>query len=392
MQSRRVKDDVGVSKQTRQHVNDMLGGRDAVRGGQSMPAGFKYNVDLLLDSRDREALAARFPQFMFAFDDPDLRALFEQVDLEATKAKRRSRTFGVTGVVLVSLGLIIGSFSTLLMPLFRIAVTIAAVIAVIGLLVGWIGVMTSRSRDEWLRQRYVCERIRQLHFQTLTGWGPLIIDCARKGDPKEFLSARQARTEKFRSQVVNASAVKLADVLADRQTENVWLVDPDERAPGDDTLAAKYFEALEELRLGHQANFAGLQLLSFWTLSPKSPLQMAKLLSGIGAFCAVLLLTLGVVGLVLDAATERLASLTHATLVSLAVVALAARTLEEGLQVHSEVGRYRTYDAALRRLRERYREAASNGDKRNVLLELEEICFDEMVGFLKSHHDARFLM
>jgi hypothetical protein len=27
-----------------------------------------------------------------------------------------------------------------------------------------------------------------------------------------------------------------------------------------------------------------------------------------------------------------------------------------------------------------------------VLLELEEICFDEMVGFLKSHHEARFLM
>jgi hypothetical protein len=359
-----------------------------------MPAGFKYNVDLLLDPRDREALAARYPQFMFAFDDPDLRALFEEMDTSATQAKRRSRRFGIAGVGLVALGLIVGAFSTLLyqQDWFRVVVGAAAAIAVAGLVVGWAGVMTSRARDEWLRQRYVCERIRQLHFQTLAGWAPLIVACARKGDAKDFLAARIARTEKFRSQVVNASAVKLADVLADRPGEGAWLVDPDPKQAAEDGTTAKYFEALEELRLRHQADFAGLQLLSFWTLSPRSPLQTAKLLSGIGAFCAVLLLSLGVAGLVVDAATGRMASLTHASMVALAVIALSARTLEEGLQVHAEVGRYRTYDAALRRLGERYRQAATGAEKRNVLLELEEICFDEMVGFLKSHHEARFLM
>jgi hypothetical protein len=359
-----------------------------------MPAGFKYNVDLLIDSRDREAMAARYPQFMFAFDDPELRAMFEEFDKDATQAKRRSRRFGMAGVGLAALGLIVGAFSTLFhdQAWFRVAVGIAAAIAVVGLAVGWAGAMTSRARDEWLRQRYVCERIRQLHFQTLAGWAPLILDCARRGDAKEFLAARLARTEKFRSQVVNASAVKLADVLADRPGEGAWLVDPDPKQAPEDVTTAKYFEALEELRLRHQTDFAGLQLLSFWTLSPRSPLQTAKLLSGVGAFCAVLLLSLGVAGLVVDAATGRIASLTHAAMVALAVIALSARTLEEGLQVHSEVGRYRTYDAALRRLAERYRQAAASAGKRSVLLELEEICFDEMVGFLKSHHEARFLM
>lgn len=359
-----------------------------------MPAGFKYNVDLLLDQGDRDALASRFPQFMFAFDDPDLRVLFEQFDQQATGAKRRSRRFGIAGVVLVATGLIIGSFTTLLYGLdwFRVAVGVAAAIAVAGLIVGWAGVMTSRARDEWLRQRYVCERIRQLHFQTLAGWAPQIVECARTGETKAFLEARKARTDKFRSQVVNASAVKLADVLADRMTESVWMIDPDERNVGEDATAARYLEALGELRLQHQADFAGLQLLSFWTLSPRSPLQTAKLLSSIGAFCAVMLLVLGVVGLVLDAVTGRLASLTHAALVTLAVTALAARTLEEGLQVHGEVSRYRTYDAILRRLRERFREAGTNAERRAVLVELEVTCFDEMVGFLKTHHDARFLI
>jgi len=80
------------------------------------------------------------------------------------------------------------------------------------------------------------------------------------------------------------------------------------------------------------------------------------------------------------------------TAVAFAVIALAARTLEEGLQAHRDVGRYRTYDAALRRLGDRYRQAVDNAERRAVFVELEELCFDEMVGFLKSHHEARFLM
>jgi hypothetical protein len=172
----------------------------------------------------------------------------------------------------------------------------------------------------------------------------------------------------------------------------VWLVDADGMPLADDELSGKYFEALEELRLRHQTNFTSLQLLSFWTLPPKSSLQTAKLLTGIGAFSALLFLALGIVGLVIDAATGQLASLTHAVMVCLAVVLLAVRTLEEGFQVHSDVSRYRIYDASLRRLSNRFRDASANSEKQAVLIELEETCYDEMVGFLRSHHEARILM
>jgi hypothetical protein len=60
--------------------------------------------------------------------------------------------------------------------------------------------------------------------------------------------------------------------------------------------------------------------------------------------------------------------------------------------VHTDVGRYRIYDASLRRLSERFRGAQTNAEKQAVLIELEETCFDEMVGFLRSHHEARILM
>ena len=359
-----------------------------------MSDGFRYNVDLLTDPMDREAFALRFPQFAFAFDDPDLRALFEPIDREAAKAKRTSRTLGGAALGLVTAALLAGALAQVFHgePWFRLVAIAAAVVGVTGLIIGWAGVMTAHSRDEWLRRRFVCERIRQLHFQTLAGWAPQIIEAAKAGDASSFLSARRLRTEKFRSQTINSSAVILADLLASRSDDATWLVAVDERPLADDALSATYFEALRELRLQHQHDFVGYQLLAYWTLRPKSPLQMARLLSGIGAFCALLLLNLGVVGLVLDAATGRLAQFTHAGMVGLAIIALAARTLEEGLQVHSEVNRYRTYDAVLRRMLQRYRLAGSNDERRAVLVELEEFSFDEMIGQLKSHRDARFLM
>jgi hypothetical protein len=359
-----------------------------------MTAGFKHNTDLLLDDADRQAFGARFPQFMFAFDDEALRALFLPADAQASKAKRRSRRAGLIAVVLVTVSLMIGAFSALFLgeAWFRILLAVAAVGAVAGLIIGWAGVLSAGARDEWLRQRYLCERIRQLHFQTLVRWAPMIIDAARRSDASAFLAARLARTEKFRNQIVNPSAVKLTHLLSERDQDDVWLVEGGDAPLIDDVLSAKYFEALEELRLRHQVNFTSLQLLSFWALPPKSPLQTARLLTGIGAFSALLLLMLGVIGLVIDAATGRLASLTHAAMVCLAVLVLAVRTLEEGFQYHSDVGRYRVYDASLRRLSDRFRNATGNVERQAVLIELEEVCFDEMVGFLRSHHEARILI
>jgi hypothetical protein len=358
-----------------------------------MPAGFKHNTDLLLDAAEREAFGARFPQFMFAFDDAGLRALFEPADAKAAKAKRRSRRAGVIAVTLVTFSLMIGALSTIFLgePWFRVLIGIAAAGAVIGVLIGWAGVLSAGARDEWLRQRYLCERIRQLHFQTLARWAPTIIDAARRNDPKEFYAARLARTEKFRSRIVNPSAVKLTHLLSERE-DDVWLVEGDETPLADDDLSSRYFEALEELRLVHQANFTSLQLLAFWSFPPKSALQTANALTAIGGFSALLMLTLGVVGLVIDAATGRLADLTHAVMVCLAVLLLAVRALEEGFQVHSDVARYRLYDASLRRLGDRFGRARDVAGKQLVLIELEETCFDEMVGFLRSHHEARILM
>ncbi|HEX5008485.1 MAG TPA: hypothetical protein VFV70_15330 [Hyphomonadaceae bacterium] len=359
-----------------------------------MPAGFKHNTDLLLDAGDREAFAARFPQFMFAFDDVGLRALFEPADAQAARAKRGSRRAGVLAVALMTVSLMVGAFSAFLAgePWFRVAIAVAAVAALAGVLIGWAGILSAGARDEWLRQRYLCERIRQLHFQTLARWAPMIIEAARRNDPAAFLAARLQRTEKFRNRIVNPSAVKLTQLLSERDEDDVWLVEADDTPLADDELSRKYFEALEELRLRHQTNFTSLQLLAFFALPPKSSLQTARLLTGIGAFSALLFLALGVVGLVIDAATGRFASLTHAAMVCLAVLLLAVRTLEEGFQVHSDVSRYRIYDASLRSLGDHFRDAATSAERQAVLIELEETCYDEMVGFLRAHHEARILI
>src|SRR6185503_4105701 len=104
-----------------------------------MPAGFKFNSDLLLDPGDREAFASRFPQLVFAFDDPELRELLQPIDSEAIKSKRRSRSFASIAIGFVTVALVVGAFSPLLygQPWFSPVLTVVAVIGALGLIAGW---------------------------------------------------------------------------------------------------------------------------------------------------------------------------------------------------------------------------------------------------------------
>lgn len=73
-------------------------------------------------------------------------------------------------------------------------------------------------------------------------------------------------------------------------------------------------------------------------------------------------------------------------------MALALRTLEEGLQPHREVERYRQYGSALRIIRDRFKRADNAKEKMQALKELEGLSYWEMVSFLKSGEEAKFVM
>jgi hypothetical protein len=158
-------------------------------------------------------------------------------------------------------------------------------------------------------------------------------------------------------------------------------------------LLGALLEALEQLRLQHQINFAELKLRRDHRLLNPSPVKLAQLISGLSLACvlAVLcidLVILGGVAWLPDWAKTALGS----GALCLAIIGLSARTLEDGFQPQREVERYRNYASSVGVVRARFRSASNPAEKLATLRELEELAYAEMISFLKSNHEARFVM
>jgi hypothetical protein len=76
----------------------------------------------------------------------------------------------------------------------------------------------------------------------------------------------------------------------------------------------------------------------------------------------------------------------------IAILALAMRAIEQGLQPERELERYEHYRSALQAILERFEAARSVAEKVRIMRELERLAFDEMRSFLFIHQNARFVM
>ena len=75
-----------------------------------------------------------------------------------------------------------------------------------------------------------------------------------------------------------------------------------------------------------------------------------------------------------------------------AIIALAARTIEEGFQPETEVERLRQYRLSLRRIYERFSGADDPEEKLEAMTDLEKLAFEEMILFLRGNYEAQYVM
>jgi hypothetical protein len=360
---------------------------------------YPYNDELLPDETDRLSVQRLYPNIHPALDFPELRTRFLAVDQETTRSKRRSRAWGFVAVALVAVSLLAASGERLYeaSPLRPTVALLAAAAGVGGVAVGLFGVLFAGSKDRWLRGRLIAERLRQLHFQIVVAMAGDIIRAARTGRWGDYRAKREAALEAFNGDIPPRAGSMLDRIAGEDEgsAQGAWLVDPGQ-PPNltSEPHADEFFRAYRRLRLQRQIDFCDLKLRTDSRLLTDAPREQARRLANATLICIVGLLVLDavlIVGLIARPGAGQ-DGLLHVVIVWLAIVVLALRTLTEGLQPEREVERYRQYRSALSAIAARFDRASDHAERRSAMMALEELSFDEMVNFLKCHHEAKFVM
>jgi hypothetical protein len=368
-----------------------------------------FNDDLLLSDVDRKEVARSFPTCMHVLDFPELRQVFDGYDLSANRWKKNLRRAGLATIALGVIALLGASTEPLygkLPSVFSNAIVVLSALAgLLSIVISTFGVLHSASKNRWLEARLMTERLRQFQFQTLVFRIPTILRCAAA--PKfdaQFGKARERWFSTFKIEHVDHLPAKLKEVLDDDSEEQFQLHGGGDALDGVATsnpLLAELFAAYRLLRIRHQILYANFKLggdsLNF-------PRKQVSLLSGVSLICILLVffahfaVSISSVSRLLpyEAVADGLSFMrgtsVHVLIIWTVIVALAARTFEEGLQPTREVERYTAYRARLGRLLYHFDEAANVPERVRIMTEVERLVYQEMREFLKTNFEARFVL
>jgi hypothetical protein len=338
---------------------------------------------------------------MHVLDHPELRQLFAVYDKPANRAKRHARTAGLWAIGLVWVALAMASLEHLLAHTWaKPLAVISAVCGLAGVVIGGTGVLFAARKREWLHRRLMTERIRQFHFQTFVFRAPEILHSL---DGKEaraaFLLKRKAWFEEFHAYFHGKLDEQLLIVLENEKQTDIWLHETKKEGSNVPEYPAldPLFTAYRELRIKHQVGYANTQLKDDHRIFSALPRRQAAVFSNFSFICIVLVCATHLVVLAAALFANRstlaaIAAIASTIVIWIAVGALSARAIQDGLQPEREVERYQQYGSAARFVLERFDRAASQGEKFQIMQEMERLAFDEMRNFLISGNRTRFVM
>ncbi|WP_372784104.1 hypothetical protein [Phenylobacterium sp.] len=358
----------------------------------------------MFDEDDRQAAKDSYPNIFPALDHPELREFFAAHDVRANGMKRNSRRWGFRAVALVSLALIGASMTHFLgQPWQRVVAGVSAVAGILGAGLGVFGVMFAASKDEWLQHRFVTERLRQMHFQWLLAHIADIAEAAERKDWTALIAARAAALGQFKQQVAGCLSTLFDDAIElppDESPRTGYAMDPafirktTTKLPATDHVT-ELLDAYVAIRVMGQWRYASHRLkLRERSFISTFPREQARTLTALGIGAITLLVVLHIAAAIGVFFKSAVLWMPYADLLAmwLAIGALALRTVEEGLQPRREIERYRAYRAGIANIRQRLEPAKTPARRREIMIELEELAWDEMVNFLKSNQEARFVM
>ncbi len=361
---------------------------------------FAFNSDIFLTETDREMAKRAFPNVSFALNNPALREIFELHDHRANTAKKRSRRWGVLAVLLATTALVIAASSSLYNgfgPETTQAVSIVgALCGIAGVSIGYFGVMFRGRKLLWLTDRLATERMRQFHFQHYAAHGGAILRGARDPAAAEaYLKLRDRDFERFKVNFLSRLEDAFHAMVETEDAGGGLLFDfMEDIPPADDPNLEEYYRAYELLRFQRQLDYCNLLLSERRSVWQHSPARQAKFFSAFAIMCLGLILAID--SLIFLGAIINLPMLATPIFsvagIWMAFFALSARTIEEGLQPRTEVERMRQYRIAINRSYDRFRAARTPEEKIEPMVDLENASYEEMLPFLKTNFEARFVM
>jgi len=362
--------------------------------------GYTFNTDILLGEADRAEAQRAFPDVFFALDNQPLRETFAPFDIRANISKTRSRRWGVFAVFLATAALLLAGGEMLYHDLpknqLRLIAAIGGVAGIVSVVIGVFGVMFRARKMRWLGDRMATERLRQFHFQSyVMGAGDILKGAKNKGESDRFVEKRTLSFDHFKTEIIEKIDAELLEVIhADDHGEGGLIDDVANEVSPDDPHLDQYFKAYEILRFNRQISYCDLVLREkegFWQYAP---VRQAKILGTIALLCVLGILVLH--GLVFLGAVANIAwmkgPLVHVFAIWAAIIALTARTFEEGFQPEREIERMRQYRLSLRRIHKRFETGETPAKKIAAMQDLEKISYEEMVLFLRGNYEAKFVM
>lgn len=361
---------------------------------------YTFNSDLLLSDTDRQTAARAFPKVYYALDNPTLREIFLVHDDRANKAKSKSRRWGVTAVLLATCALMIAASSDLYAHFDRSVVRgiaiVGAACGISSVFIGSFGVMYRDRKLRWLTDRLATERLRQFHFQHYAAHAGAILRGARdEAAAADYVALRDRDFEAFKASVLTRIEDEFHAITeSDDAGEGLFFDFAADLPDPHDPNLTEYYRAYELLRFQRQIDYCNLLLSEQRSLWKHAPARQAKAFSTVALGCLVVILCLD--SLVFTGSIANVpwmgAPIIGVAGIWMAFLALSARTLEEGLQPGTEVERMRQYRLALNRSHTRFRAGATPDDKIEPMMDLENAAFEEMLPFLKTNYEARFVM
>jgi hypothetical protein len=276
---------------------------------------------------------------------------------------------------------------------------LSALLGIAAAAISYLGLLYGARKSAWLRDRLYGERLRQFHFQELLASLPEIAASMTDQRARDaYAKARAVRFARFRSNHTDELDAVLTALLSPDGAMQPWTQEPlltPPALPGSFD-ATELFAAYRTLRLQVQHRFASHKLRRELprggiggTLDAQRRVFTGLWLLGI--LTVVVLHGALLVCYLLDELPRSLTTL-HIGVVLCALFAIAMRTLYEGRGIRNEIDRYETYRAATRQLLDRFDRSHDPANRLQVMHEMEQLSFEELRSFLRTHKDATFVM